>query len=435
MNCLWNLTILTSLFLGPDGSPNPYANYASQPSGSTFFSPPYRIPKNSTPASMPSSARPSGQNYVSPNNVGKSGSTATSKSHSNPYARPLSAKDIVSDILAQNNQKMKKTLSSNNVSGGTGINGYNSNGVGFPVNSFMRPQSAVRKEVVRNTNKESPTKDLNGYNHGLTSQASAVVNETKRASSSNSAPLGNAEEFSQIESLKSRSTNSLTQKTITSQGDQVITTRQGSSGVTVIQKVTAPPNFGTQINTIISKVTEPKSGSPGKSVSSIPKPGHSNSPSNASNGSGNSSGSASPESMAKVRNLNYTPTKPYDEVKDPAPKPIEEPAKTSAEPRKGILKTSQPQATVSETRLKKSPSTSSLNGGPKHTQSQIILPQNRTTYYKKGSKSEVMLHEQRPPVVGAPSKATRGQPEKSVTPSVDDCADEDEEEETESGPG
>ncbi|KAK3102681.1 hypothetical protein FSP39_013107 [Pinctada imbricata] len=457
-----------NVVLGPDGNPNPYATYNQPPSGSTFITPPYRIPKNpnlSSPQSSPS--KQGGQNYVSPNNVGKS--QQASKPNSNPYARPFSAKDIVSDIMTQNHQKMKKTLSSNNVSNsnhgnmGNGsqsnVSGKNvTNGPNFPVNSFMRPSSAVRKEVVRSSSlKESPTKDLNGYNKGLSSQAASTISENKgqnpRSASSMNTTRTLAEELAAAEAFKSKSTNAIMQKTVTSQGDQVITTRQGTNGVTVIQKVSAPPNFGTQINNIISKVTEPKTIDKQKNatifnkpVSSIPKPGFTSSSSTASNSSNTSSTnvpsvrSMSPDSMTKVRNLNYTPTKPYDEVKDPTPKSMEEAVRTTTEPKKGILKTQATEISkgvTMETNLKKSPSTSSLtnvSSGPKQSISQIIVSQNRTNYYRKGSKSEIMLHEQRPPVVGAPSKSSRPS-EKSATSHGVDGIDEDEDEESETGPG
>lgn len=95
----------------------------------------------------------------------------TSKGHSNPYARPLSAKDIVSDL--QNQQKIKKTNSSTHTQQGpssmfTG-GGSGTPMFGFPVNAFMRPQSALRKE-----NSAQSTKSMSDSKNSINSQNSSA---------------------------------------------------------------------------------------------------------------------------------------------------------------------------------------------------------------------------------------------------------------------
>jgi hypothetical protein len=66
---------------------------------------PFRISRSTNSVN---SYRQGGQNYISPNNIGKP--TPAAKTNSNPYARPLSAKDIVNDLQNQNSQKIKKTV-------------------------------------------------------------------------------------------------------------------------------------------------------------------------------------------------------------------------------------------------------------------------------------------------------------------------------------
>lgn len=217
----------------------------------------------------------------------------------------------------------------------------------------------------------------------------------------------------------------------------ITTTRQGA---TIIQKVSPPPNFGSQISTIISKVTDSKptqskvsaSGSATKTnVSSIPKPGPS--PTNSS---------TSGDLPSKIRNLNYTPTKPYSEVMDPT----DSPSNTSVTSQKSAdapvqsSRSSRPlQTTVTvtsipgdvktlheESSMTSSKSSSASTKTSNCSSSTKTSSSSSTVYYSKGSKSEIVLHEQRPPVVGAPSKAKLLERNRT-----NDEAEDDEEEESE----
>lgn len=269
------------------------------------------------------------------------------------------------------------------------------------------------------------------------SVSSSTTIKEQNGKSSSSSDVGGKKMVKQItENIENETTTtrvkSASQKTVTQQGDQVIT-RQGMNGVTVIQKVAAPPNFGTQINTIISKVTESKpevvpSANPSSkpatikhssSSSSLPKPGmSSNSPSN---------GTAK-ESPSKIRNMNYTPTKPYEEVKDP---------QSNSKTAKEEEKKSKHQPATLETPIseKKPPKPDTWATHLKQTSlSSSPVAGNSTSYYRKESKSEIMLHEQRPPVLGAPAKNKKILDKVDVGKTEDD-GEEDEEEEDGSTPG
>ncbi|XP_062598773.1 tubulin monoglutamylase TTLL4-like [Saccostrea cucullata] len=440
--------------IGPDGN-SAYSNLNQAALTSPMVPTPFRVSRHPNPAPVPFN-KTGGQTYISPNNVGKPPISQAAKPHANPYNRPLSAKDIVSDLLNQNHQKMVKTFGSTPNSGvpasssilgsASSASSSNSGGSTFPVNSFMRPQSAVRKETKVIQKDIIPPKEIGTLQreaHIVQREVFVAQKEAQKesSSSSNSTKDQNVK-VSNTDSVKKAvkqntdekdseparpKSAALSQKTVTQQGDQVIT-RQGQNGVTVIQKVAAPPNFGTQINTIISKVTESSKVEPSQassvsksttlkhssSTSSLPRPGM----------TGNNNNTK--ESPSKIRNLNYTPTKPYEEVKDPNPTPksIKEEEKKSKQ---------QPATLETPISEKKPPKQETWAQQLKQPVSSTVPIQGRdgTSYYRKGSKSEVMVHEQRPPVLGAPARNQK------ILDKVDveDDAEEDEEEEEGSTPG
>lgn len=270
---------------------------------------------------------------------------------------------------------------------------------------------------------------------------STTIKEQSGKSSSSSDVGGRKVVKQSAESIENETTTttrvkSASQRTVTQQGDQVIT-RQGMNGVTVIQKVAAPPNFGTQINTIISKVTESKpevvpSANPSpkpatikhsSSSSSLPKPGMS---------SNSSSNSTAKESPSKIRNMNYTPTKPYEEVKDPQSNSTSTSKTAKEEEKKSKHQPATLETPISE---KKPPKPDTWATHLKQTSlSSSPVAGNGTSYYRKESKSEIMLHEQRPPVQGAPAKIKKILDKVDVGKTEDD-GEEDEEEEDGSTPG
>jgi hypothetical protein len=424
---------LMILFLGPDGN-SAYGNVNQAALTSPMVPTPFRVSRHPNPAPVPFNKQ-GGQTYVAPNNVGKPPNPQPAKPLTNPYNRPLSAKDIVSDLLNQNHQKMIKTFASSQSSvpsssaipgnGGSSVSGNTNGGSAFPVNSFMRPQSAIKKETKVVQKEILAPKEMGGLQREahILMKEPGVSNSTKDQNVKFIVNDGvkkvvklNVEQIDG-ENGKTKSAP-LSQKTVTQQGDQVIT-RQGSNGVTVIQKVAAPPNFGTQINTIISKVTESKQDSIPNNVTtkqptlkqpssstSLPKPGMSN--------------NSAKESPSKIRNLNYTPTKPYEEVKDPAKVIKEEEKNFKHQPatlETPISEKKLPRQDTWANQLKQPVSSATSNQG--------------TSYYRKGSKSEVMVHEQRPPVLGAPARNQKILDKAEV----EDDGEEDEEEEEGCTPG
>ncbi|XP_078320455.1 uncharacterized protein LOC111112129 isoform X2 [Crassostrea virginica] len=446
--------------IGPDGS-SAYSNLSQAALTSPMVPTPFRVSRNPNPAPVPFSKQ-GGQTYISPNNVGKppvSGQAPT-KPHSNPYNRPLSAKDIVSDLLNQNHQKMVKTFGSSPGSGApstssvlgsasSASSGSSSGGSAFPVNSFMRPPSAVRKDTKAIVQKEVlPPKEIGGLQREahifqkeapISSSNSTKDQSGKSVNSCDSGAKKVVKQNSDQSDSESSKVKPASQKSVTQQGDQVIT-RQGTNGVTVIQKVAAPPNFGTQINTIISKVTESSKAEPtpnntvskpaplkhSSSSSSLPKPGMTTT-------TPTPTAAATPkESPSKIRNLNYTPTKPYEEVKDAQSGALSKGVRGEEERRSRhqpatletpISEKKPPKADTWATHLKQTTSTA---GGTGQGQG--------TSYYRKESKSEIMVHEQRPPVLGAPSKNKKIVDKAEVAKTEED-GEEDEEEEDGSTPG
>lgn len=384
----------------PDTGRNTYSALSQASSTSPMIHTGYRIGPSPVPTPVCQTHHASGQNYVSPNNVGK---PQSAKGHSNPYARPLSAKDIVSDLL-QNQHKIKKTISAVQHSSSSGsVNGQTNGGQStnvFPVNSFMRPQSAVRKEILREiSNKEMPAKNdvLKPNQSGSKEKLNNPKVSDGSITPSQRAPVSG----SNVSNISKQH-------------------RPGTTGPTVIQKVPAPPNFSTQIISTIAKVAEKSAAANQKQdtkvvnktiVSSIPKPG---------------GGVASPECPSKVRNLNYTPTKPYSEVSDPSPSPpptqtnISRQSTSATVITKSKLKPEQTSATSlvsapEEKELKEKPKIAKIMSAPPHLSAlpaahiKGTLDANGTIFYRKESRTEetLSLHEQRPPAVGAPSKVAK----------------------------
>ncbi|OWF40925.1 tubulin polyglutamylase TTLL4-like [Mizuhopecten yessoensis] len=424
-------------------SRNSYSSLSQASVNNTMTpSAPYRLSRNPNPSGTDGSTTPlgsylGGQTYIAPNNVGKPGTPNSTKGHSNPYARPLSAKDIVS--TPSQHRVVKKSSSSSQMTPGiTGLT-RNETPVSFiPINSFMRPQSAVRKDSpssIRN-------KDTANAREQSASAAQKVVpvkTENGITASPDSVPKEKPSNSTVPHTPKSIVTTT-TLTTSSGQNGQTSTTTVTTtrSGATVVQKVSAPANFGTQISSIISKVTESKPSSSSlqgtskaatKSVSSIPKPGSSalsqaSSSSEATSSGSSSSGTGSSgntsqcgsksstpdlQAIAKVRNLNYTPTKPYNEVMDPsldAPTPapfIGTKTEKSAASTTLLRPTRPAQTNVTVTSVPEE----TQNRDSKTVSSkmaQLTQSATSTVYYSKGSKSEIILHEQRPAVVGAPSK-------------------------------
>lgn len=396
----------------PNDVHHSYSNLSQASDIEPMVPAPFRISRTNNSVS---SYRQGGQTYVSPNNIGKP--VPPTKSNTNPYARPLSAKDIVNDLQNQHSQKIKKNKSALQVNPGQSQ-------VPFPVNSFMRPQSAIKKEapitkeIISRLNENNNREQSSSSSGSRTSQTSTPVSETSKSSSV----------------LKTVTSN------LNLMNGQVTTIE--TNGTTVIQKVTPPANFSAQINNIITKVTEnPKIIQNGQTkpvirqVSSIPKPG------SASNS--NSSKSSTPELPSKVRNLNYTPTKPYNEVMNPPSdeevvvnktqgnKPLQTTATTVTPPAEPKPKSKT--SSVSATYVKTSPIENKSNGGSNTIENKSNNGSN-TMFYRKGSKSEEMLHEQRPPAVGSPTKGKqREKLEKADR--AEEGSEDDREEDEDSVPG
>lgn len=371
---------------------------------------PFRISRTTNSVN---SYRQGGQNFVSPNNIGKP--TPPPKNNSNPYARPLSAKDIVNDIQHQQAQKIKKTKSS------TPINTGQSNPP-FPVNSFMRPQSAIKKEAP------------------ITKEILVRANENREQTVGQK--LSQPPTSTHVENTKP------VQKIVSANLSTGQITTIETNGATVIQKVSPPANFSSssQINSVITKVVENPKVIPNsqtknmiRQVSSIPKPG-SASTSTASGSTGTGSKTSTPELPSKVRNLNYTPTKPYSEVMTPPNDEESLPSRPQSSASSNRPQQTTATALISAADLK-SMKTSSNGGSGNQNLTESDLKNNNngvtTMFYRKKSISGEMVHEQRPPTVGSPSKKGQGSEKVSrVTGEEDDDDDfEDEDDNEELGPG
>lgn len=373
---------------------------------------------------------------ASPQSAG-SAKVSSSKGHSNPYARPLSAKDIVSDL--QNQQKIKKTPSSTQVQPGpsTMFSGGGSGTplFGFPMNAFMRPQSALRKEnSAQNTKSTSENK-------------ASIVNSQQSNAKPGTSEGSSHKAASKITPRKAIAPTKLERETDLSQtglphssaGNQTAKNQFGpakpvpsailektkqstasAANYSSPSKVTASsqtPNSATAgmidpSNTDNMKIiTYSEAGNNTKAkpvvyarpVSSLSRP----------NSAASSSTSNTPDSQTKVRNPSYTPTKPYHEVNNSlntTSKPpisvvtkIQQTTETvitvKADPPKGTNY----MAPSNINKINEARHSSSSSGSSKESN-----VSSGTMYYRKQSKADIKLHEQRPAAVGAPSKPPRG---------------------------
>lgn len=128
--------------------------------GNTIGSSPYRLSKahftgtdNSTVVPMTNTLGSylGGTTYIAPSNIGKPSPPSQAKNHANPYTRPLSAKDIVSDLQQQQKTAKKSTSSTSQIAPAPGLLTRNEAPISFPVNAFLRPQSAIKKNAVAPT--------------------------------------------------------------------------------------------------------------------------------------------------------------------------------------------------------------------------------------------------------------------------------------------
>ncbi|XP_046371170.2 tubulin monoglutamylase TTLL4-like [Haliotis rufescens] len=268
------------------------------------------------------------------------------KPNGNPYARPVSAKEVAEDILGHTVKKNPSTSSVSSISNA-------SNGV-LQLNSFMRPQSAAMKEKFDQATKKATSARKNKQKLEKTA-ATEIFHDLNR----NEVHLENGYD------LKSGLQNGH-------------------------DKLLKKPPVGKQ------------------------------------DVRGHKSGHAT--EIKKVRNLNYTPTRPYSEVsdtdsdspKDSDNKPssrsvIISHAKASS-PTRSVPPQTVPVAlkpTLSNKHSSRSPqsltATTTMNsdmstlGSANGRKMPVTNTVTGTVYYKKGSKAEEIIHEQRPKADGAPA--------------------------------
>ena len=354
----------------------------------------------------------SGCTTTSSSPTGNHGNPAhAAKGHSNPYARPLSAKDIVSDL--QNQQRIKKTSSATQMQ--SAPNGmFNQPGAGtpmfgFPMNAFMRPQSALRKEPF--SKNENPKGNPKEAFSNKTGQAKANLRKfippTKLEREQDLSEIANGSDITggqivkksfgpaKTETYSASVKVDMQSDAYTSSQSQVTVSSQTQK--TSVDKINAQALNGIK-HIADNSANNAKTIAYAKPVSSLPRPG------SATNGS-----RTSPE----VRNLNYTPTKPYHEVSNPTTDTqltISATTKTGQTTETAIsvisevpMKGTTYRAPTNMIPEQKYSTTSHMNGHAKPVTSTA-----GTAYYRKESKADVMLHEQRPPAVGAPAKPLRG---------------------------
>ncbi|KAK3588044.1 hypothetical protein CHS0354_012090 [Potamilus streckersoni] len=428
----------------------------SQASTTSTMSTPFR-------SSKPPNAPPVLNKSPSANNIAKPLGSA-SRGHTNPYARPLSAKDIVNDLQ---NLRTKKTPVEPSISSHGSSNPSGTPMFGFQMNSFMRPQSALKREahitksglnasrsngfVNMNQNKEDESSEEKKSIGDVVNQSSP--NKTYSALSQKSSKASQEDDSNAIasqnkdnrdiskggKSLVSKGTHINTNvvkadvaahnitKTISenseeqngSKGD-TITSSQGKVNNVSLSKTVANNASQTAHSSLAKTVTSKSetnvaSGKPmtyTKPVSSIPRPG--------SAALSSVIKPSTPESLAKVRNLNYTPTKPYSEVMNPS---ATQNVLISPTPTVVSVTTKTQQTTATATCLFMDNQLGTTN---KSVQG--------TMYYRKGTKAEKVVAEQRPAAVGAPSNPGRMQ-EKGAIASVSTMEDVEDVEDEESEPG
>ncbi|KAL3831787.1 hypothetical protein ACJMK2_023491 [Sinanodonta woodiana] len=424
----------------------------SQASTTSTMSTPFRSSKPPKPPSVLKKS-PSANNIAKP--VG-----SISRGHADPYARPLSAKDIVNDLQ---NLKTKKTPVDPSISSLAYSNHSGTTMFGFHMNSFMRPQSALKRDahitksgihasrsngsINMNQNKDQSSEEKNSIGDTTNQSSSNKTYNALSQKSSKAAQEGdlNVSVTSQNKdnrdiSKGKKSASSLVSnavkadvsahnvaKTVPENSEEqngskvdTITSSQGrvNNGVSLDKAVAnnaSQTSHSTLARTVTSKSeTNVAIGKPMismKPVSSIPRPG--------SAALSSVIRPSTPESLAKVRNLNYTPTKPYNEVMNPSgtQNMLISPTPTV------VSVTKIQQTTVTATSLFMDDQVSVTN-----------LSSQGTMYYRKGIKAEKVIAEQRPAAVGAPSNPGR-MLEKGAIASVTTMEDVEDAEDEESEPG
>ncbi|KAL4222570.1 Tubulin polyglutamylase ttll4 [Mactra antiquata] len=415
---LFNHADLMSIRSNAEAARNAYSSL-SQASSSSTMSTPFR--SSVKPPPSPQTTLQSGSGMASNPMTNGSGKTTPVKGHSNPYARPLSAKDIVNDLQQQ--QKVKKTPSSTQTQMGTSSM-YNGGGsgtpmFGFPMNAFMRPQSALRKE-----NSTQNTKTTSDNRNNLSSNPSSNGNGPKPMPRKTVQPppptkLEREQDLSQTGLVNSGNppaknqfgpANKTSASTVISKQSSNTATNVSSPSTKVAAASQTASSSIAKLNDTngIKKTNSEVSNGQNKTiayakpVSSLPRPG-----------SAASSISVTPEAQ-KVRNPSYTPTKPYHEVSSSS-------NLSTKPPISAVTKTQQTAETVITVKddipkgtTYMAPSNISKANEPKYSSGSQSSSKHSsasssgTLYYRKESKADMMIHEQRPPAVGAPSKPLKG---------------------------
>ena len=416
---LFNHADLVSIRSNAEAARNAYSSLSNASTSSSSINTPFRsAAKPPTPPTKPAPelgamSSSNSQAHVNPNK-------SPSKGHSNPYARPLSAKDIVNDIQ---NQKIRKNPSQiqNTTSGpNNAVENSGTPTFGFQMNAFMRPKSAVKKDSKSSQHKNSPkatktTDERNGKTDSKSDSAKAV--NTKRAipptrlerevdlsevvGSTNSATVltlkknqfGPAKRDNNSVGPAKRDNNTITHSSSDSSlGSSSDMSRVSSSSQTSVEVKSVPKSLSQTSDTSTNTTSKPLMFA--KPVSSLPRPGSQAPRSN----------SSTPDSVHKVRNLNYTPTKPYSEVMDPTPQSNHSTTVSKKPPISATTKTIQ---TTETAVIKGTTYIAPSNIGrvyDKHNSNSSVrssVSNSSTVYYSKESKEEMVIHEQRPPVVGA----------------------------------
>jgi hypothetical protein len=163
------------------------------------------------------------------------------------------------------------------------------------------------------------------------------------------------------------------------------------------------PSSGEGVKKVLNSKTEVSTQSKpivyARPVSSLPRPG-------------SAASSGTPDSQTKVRNPSYTPTKPYHEVNNPSSKPpisavtkVQQTTETvisvKADPPRG-------NTYMAPTNITKMNDLKQSSANQSGSSSKESSASSGTIYYRKESKADVMIHEQRPPAVGAPARPLKG---------------------------
>ena len=368
---------------------------------------------------------------------------------SNPYARPLSAKDL------QSQEPMYVTPASligtsvvrrSNSSGALPSSGANAttttttSGSSNPViqtNSFLRPQSAFRSDSRLNrANSRTSVVPANGHQTIVVeTRPCPVIDREEPATESSSGssitdgassnktgsmmpkpPSAKKSPFARPNFVNSKTdgrTRAFDNLNVSPPRDTDPVTSTSSAGPSTFSQCSAkPPSLASSTtstrsdNRIVRVPTATSFQMP------VPPP-VGKPPAPKSNSSSRTSGSStSQNSSTKVRNLNYTPTKPYSEVCDPD---------------NSIQNDSDDEANNNIADQKSGVCNSLTNVNS--------TPEKKTAYYRKGSKTEEILHSlsRRPKADGAPSTASTN--EKPLDPSqAEEWEDVDEENESDFDP-